>query len=197
MAGLEKITSQIIEDAKLIAAEKLEAAQKEADAIINEAKQTCANMEREASEKEKALQLVHEGRMKSSAEQQKKIALLRAKQELIGEVIGEAYDVLKAQRVEDYFLTMEKILRSYALPEDGEIYFSSDDLARMPKGFEEKIQAIAREKGGSLMLGKEPGNITDGFILVYGGIEENCTLKALLDAKKDQLQDKVSEILFA
>ena len=193
MAGLEKITSQIIEDAKLIAAEKLEAAQKEADAIINEAKQTCANMEREASEKEKALQLVHEGRMKSSAEQQKKIALLRAKQELI----GEAYDVLKAQRVEDYFLTMEKILRSYALPEDGEIYFSSDDLARMPKGFEEKIQAIAREKGGSLMLGKEPGNITDGFILVYGGIEENCTLKALLDAKKDQLQDKVSEILFA
>ena len=194
MAGLEKITSQIIEDAKLIAAEKLEAAQKEADAIINEAKQTCANMEREASEKEKALQLVHEGRMKSSAEQQKKIALLRAKQELIGEVIGEAYDVLKAQRVEDYFLTMEKILRSYALPEDGEIYFSSDDLARMPKGFEE---AIAREKGGSLMLGKEPGNITDGFILVYGGIEENCTLKALLDAKKDQLQDKVSEILFA
>ena len=105
--------------------------------------------------------------------------------------------MLKAQRVEDYFLTMEKILRSYALPEDGEIYFSSDDLARMPKGFEEKIQAIAREKGGSLMLGKEPGNITDGFILVYGGIEENCTLKALLDAKKDQLQDKVSEILFA
>ena len=30
----------------------------------------------------------------------------------------------------------------------------------------------------------------------WGGVEENCTLKALFDVKKDQLQDKVNEILF-
>ena len=65
----------------------------------------------------------------------------------------------------------------------------------MPSDFEEKIIAAAAEKGGSLVLSKER-SIEDGFILVYGGIEENCTLKALLDAKKDELQDKVNEILF-
>ena len=57
-------------------------------------------------------------------------------------------------------------------------------------------ERTAKEKGGSLTLGKEPGKIEDGFLLVYGGVEENCTLKALMDAKKDSLQDKVNEILF-
>lgn len=31
----------------------------------------------------------------------------------------------------------------------------------------------------SLIIDKEPANIKDGFVLVYGEIEENCTLKAL------------------
>lgn len=66
----------------------------------------------------------------------------------------------------------------------------------MPADFEKNIHAAAEEKGGSLVLSREPKAIEDGFILVYGGIEENCTLKALLDAKKDELQDKVNEILF-
>ena len=43
---------------------------------------------------------------------------------------------------------------------------------------------------------KEPRPIEDGFVLVYGGIEENCTFRALMDAKKDQLQDTVNQILF-
>ena len=57
-------------------------------------------------------------------------------------------------------------------------------------------QAAAEAKGGKLVLKKEPKAIPDGFVLVYGGVEENCTLKALFDVKKDQLQDKVNEILF-
>ena len=66
----------------------------------------------------------------------------------------------------------------------------------MPAGFEKKIEAAAKEKGGSLVLKKEPKAIADGFVLVYGGIEENCTLRALFDAKRDQLQDQVNAILF-
>ena len=92
---------------------------------------------------------------------------------------------------------MEKILQTYVLAEEGEIYFSSEDLARMPADFEKKIKAAAKAKGGSLTLKKEPKAIADGFVLVYGGVEENCTLKALFDAKKDELQDKVNAILFS
>ena len=196
MTGLEKITSQIQEEAKDSAAKKLEAAKKEADEILAEAKKACEAMEAEAAEKDALLKTNYESRAKSSAEQQRRTALLRAKQENIEDVIEDAYVKKKKKDAKGYFLTMEKILKTYALAEDGEIYFSKEDLARMPAGFEKKIEAAAKEKGGSLVLKKEPKAIADGFVLVYGGIEENCTLRALFDAKRDQLQDQVNAILF-
>ena len=197
MTGLEKITDQIQEEAKASAARRLEAAQKEADAVIAEAKEVCAAMETETAEKIAAMKVNYEGRIKSSAEQQRRTALLRAKQEIIAEVIEEARLTLKKKDAQSYFLTLEKILKTYALAENGEIYFSAEDLARMPADFEKKIKTAAKEKGGSLVLKKEPKAIADGFVLVYGGVEENCTLKALFDAKRDQLQDKVNAILFS
>ena len=197
MTGLEKITNQIQEEAKASAARRLEAAQKEADAVIAEAKDVCAAMETETAEKIAAMKVNYEGRIKSSAEQQRRTALLRAKQEIIAEVIEEARLTLKKKDAQSYFLTLEKILKTYALAENGEIYFSAEDLARMPADFEKKIKTAAKEKGGSLVLKKEPKAIADGFVLVYGGVEENCTLKALFDAKKDELQDKVNAILFS
>ena len=197
MTGLEKITDQIQEEAKASAARRLEAAQKEADAVIAEAKDVCAAMETETAEKIAAMKVNYEGRIKSSAEQQRRTALLRAKQEIIAEVIEEARLTLKKKDAQSYFLTLEKILKTYALAENGEIYFSAEDLARMPADFEKKIKTAAKEKGGSLVLKKEPKAIADGFVLAYGGVEENCTLKALFDAKKDELQDKVNAILFS
>lgn len=196
MTGLEKITSQIQEEANALAEKKISAAQKEADEILAAAKEACANLEAEAEEKNAVLKTNYDSRVKSSAEQQRRTALLRAKQEIIADVIDQAYVTLREKDVQGYFLTMEKILKTYALAEAGEIYFSAEDLARMPADFEKKITAAAKEKGGSLVLKKEPKAIADGFVLVYGGIEENCTLKALFDAKKDQLQDKVNAILF-
>ena len=35
-----------------------------------------------------------------------------------------------------------------------------------------------------------------GFLLVYGGIEENCTLKAVFSAKREELSDQVNRMLF-
>ena len=190
MTGLDKITSQIQEEAEASAKERIEAAQKEAEQILADAKAACEAMEKEASDKAAALKTVQDGRIHSAAEQKRKTALLKAKQEIIAEIIGSAYQTAS------YFLTMEKLVKTYALADKGEIYFSAADLGRMPADFEKKIEAAAQENGGSLTLKKEPKEIPDGFILVYGGVEENCTLKALFDAKKDQLQDRVNEMLF-
>ena len=196
MTGLEKIISQIQEEAKASAECKVNAANAQAEEILAEAKAACDVMEREAAEKRDVLKNNQAGRVKSSAEQQRRTALLRAKQEIIAELIDQAYVTLKEEDTESYFLTMEKILKTYALAEDGEVYFSAADLARMPADFEKKIEEAAKAKGGNLVLVKEPKEIADGFVLVYGGVEENCTLKALFDAKKDELQDKVNAILF-
>ena len=197
MAGLEKIIEQILADAQKQVAEIQEAARDEADQILADAKNVCETMTLEASEKEKELERLNESRIQSSTEQQKKIAILRAKQEMIREVLDEAYEVLKKQDIGSYFEMIEKLIQTYAFPEAGEIYFSKKDLDRMPQGFETSILEAASKAGGSLKLMKEPKSIEDGFILVYGGIEENCTFRALIDAKKDELQDTVNQILFA
>ena len=55
MTGLEKITSQILEEAKTSAAMKLETAQKQADDILAKAREECAAMEAEAAEKNAVL----------------------------------------------------------------------------------------------------------------------------------------------
>ena len=55
----------------------------------------------------------------------------------------------------------------------------------------------AKKKGGSLELTETvPDGMDGGFILTYGGIEENCTIKALFDAKREELSDKVNRQLF-
>ena len=55
----------------------------------------------------------------------------------------------------------------------------------------------AAGKGGSLTLSKEQRTLDGGFILIYGGIEENCTIRALFDARRETLQDQVHGLLFA
>ena len=62
--------------------------------------------------------------------------------------------------------------------------------------FEKKIAAIAEKKGGALTVSQETCDIDGGFLLVYGGIEENCSFTAMFAAEKENLQDKVHTLLF-
>ncbi|MEE0784775.1 MAG: hypothetical protein U0M10_02385, partial [Oscillospiraceae bacterium] len=71
------------------------------------------------------------------------------------------------------------------------------DLDRMPENFAARLNAIAQEKGGALTLAPAGRVVGGGFILVYGGIEENCTFPALFEARKEELQDLVHKQLFA
>ena len=54
----------------------------------------------------------------------------------------------------------------------------------------------AQKKGGHLVVSKEPKDMDGGFVLVYGGIEENCTIRAMFHTKQDELSDVVQKILF-
>ena len=89
------------------------------------------------------------------------------------------------------------MLKKYAQPGEGEICFNERDLNRLPEGFEETISEIACAKGGSLTLSRTPCGIGGGFILVYGGIEENCSFDSVFADEKERLQDRIHEMLFA
>ena len=197
MTGLEKMKSQILDEANRSAGEILEQAKKEADAVMAEARKNAEAECQRISEKSEADAESLKGRAESSCDLQKRKAVLKAKQEVISEILKRAYKKMLASDTETYFDIIRKMLNKYVLPEEGEICFSSDDKRRMPDGFEKEIAAIAAAKGGKLIVSKEERNIQGGFVLIYGGIEENCTFKAMFDSRRGELSDKVHALLFS
>ena len=79
---------------------------------------------------------------------------------------------------------------------EGELCLSAQDLQRIPEGFMKKAADIAAAAGGSLTLSDRPAGIPNGFILRYGGVEENCSLDALFAQTRDMLRDRVSSLLW-
>lgn len=197
MSGLDKMKAQILEEAQISAKEILEQARTQAETLEKEA---------EAQAKKEAQVLIAQAeararesvkRQASSADMRKRKAVLEAKQEVIGEVLEEAEKAVGMLEDSIYFAMLERILEKYALPEAGYICFSEKDRKRMPQGYLEKLFELAERKGGSLELSeKVPEGIDGGFLLLYGGVEENCTIKALFDAKREELSDKVNRQLF-
>lgn len=196
MTGLDKMISQILEEAQSLAKEKEAKAAKEADAIREEAAEETKKQTEAIAQKAEKDVLDYQTRLKSADEQKRRTALLAAKQEIIAEVIEAAYKKFCSMEPEDYFETIRTMLGKYVLSQEGEILFSEKDLARMPKDFPAEIARIAKEKGGSLTVSKETKSMEGGFVLLYNGIEENCSFRAIFDARRDELQDQVNRVLF-
>lgn len=196
MTGLEKILYQIEEEAKSSAETIIEEANKEAAAVLAKADATCQEMQAAAEAKAAASAEDILKKSRSAAAMQRKKDLLTAKQQVIGEVIGKAQQSLYAMDDAAYFALIEKMLDKFVLAETGEIRFNAKDQKRMPAGFDKKVAAIAQKKGGALTVSAETCEIDGGFLLVYGGIEENCSFAAMFAAEKESLQDKVHTLLF-
>ena len=187
MTGLEKMVSQILEEADASAAVMISDAEKKAAEILGEAGEKADKIRQQREEQSRAKVKSYEERTASAA----------AKQELIGKVIADACDRVKNLDEGKYFEILKSMAEKYLLPREGEICFSKKDLERMPANFREEIKGLAQKKGGTLEISGEARNIDGGFILVYGGIEENCSIDAMFAEKRDELLDQVRKILFA
>ncbi len=197
MTGLDKMVSQILDEANNSANAKIEEAKAKADAIVSKAREEAKALVEEISKQSEADIANYEERVKSSADLKRRTAMLGAKQALISQTIDKAYEKFCAKDDAEYFETLKEMLEKFVQPQKGEIYFSAADLAKLPADFKGAIEEIAKAKGGSLTVSEESKNIEKGFILAYGGIEENCSFKALFDSKRDELQDKVQKLLFS
>ena len=194
MAGLENILGQIRADAQSTAEQAAAQAQKQADELLEQARAEAR--EKSAREAERTEAMVRDAgeRAKSAADLERRRRLLSEKQSLISGILDEAQDALEQLPDAEYLEAIRKLASRYALPEQGEILFSEQDFARLPAGF---ASSLALPGGGSLTAKASAEVRGGGFLLRYGGIEENCTFPALFDAAREELQDKVSELLFS
>ena len=197
MAGLDNIVSEILAEANAAAENVRQAAQREAEEIAKAAaaqsRQECEALEAKAGQARDT----EAARTKSSADLQRRQRLLAAKQEIIAGVIDKAY--AEIFRLDDaaYFELVKKMLGQYVLDKEGEICFNERDKKRLPKDFADVVGEAAKAKGGSLVLSDKVWKIDGGFVLIYGGIEENCSFEALFAAERDRLTDRVYQFVFA
>ena len=197
MTGLEKIIEQIDRDAHESASEVLAQADSKCANILAEAQAECDRIDAQASADAKALRADILARGESGAQMQRKNRILTAKQEMIGNVIDQAREKLLSLDTVDYFVLLGKLAEKYAQPGDGIMYLSSFDLGRVPSYFRRILADTAQKKHGTLVLSSEPRNISGGFVLAYGGIEENCSFDAMFEDQKERLQDVVRTELFS
>ncbi len=197
MTGLDTILDSIRKDGQESADAILAKARQEADEISAQALAD-AQLHREEILRETPQQAQDAAdRVLSSAHREQRRILLTARQALIQETLEAAEKSLFELPDEEYFTVLLGLAAKWALPQKGELVLGSRDFARMPTDFAKKLQTVL-PKGAELTVADKPNPAIDGgFLLLYGGIEENCTFRALFDDKREKLQDLTNQILFA
>jgi V/A-type H+-transporting ATPase subunit E len=196
MTGLERILADIRQasDASAAAlraqtdsrvAELMDAAAKRADESAAQLGEKTEAQLREIAE-----------RAESAAQLDRRKRILSEKQDIIAQVIDAALQKARALPDGAYFDTLVKMAADAAHPREGELRLGARDLARVPADFAARL-AAALQAPASLRVSAAPAPIESGFVLVYDGVEENCTFEAVFAARREQMQDKAREILFA
>lgn len=197
MAGLDKIIGEIHAESDGLIREVLDRAQKEAAQIRSEAEKKAGDSVERIRRESDARLADSKSRAQSAAALTKRQLLLQEKQNLIGEVLEKAKETFLALPEAEYFDTLLALLKKNALSEQGEIILNERDRKRLPADFEKKAEEAAKAKGGSLRISEKTREIDGGLILVYEGIEQNCSVDALFETNIEMLQDKIQNILFA
>lgn len=193
MSGIDKIIEQIEKNSASACDSVIASAQHKADAVIAQATEQAQRITAEGRDKTAARVADIKKRGDSAAELEEKRVMLSAKQDIISKMLAEGLAAAKALPDNEYFELIEKMVSEYSQPEDGVILFGSKDLSRLPEGF---INRLNSASNGSLTLSGEAADIDAGFILKYGGIEQNCSFDAVFAGESEYLSDRAGRLLF-
>ena len=191
MNGGEIILNRIKTDCdEAVKAIRLEA-DKSRDAVMAEA-------DREAQSRVKVIVEKNEQKLRqtkaaslSRCELEIRNALLRQRRSEIDKTVDTLLDYFLGLPDGDYFQAIYR-LAAQLKGKSGEILLNNKDLQRLPQDFEGKI----REAGLDASVSTTPADILGGFVLKSGDIEENMDFRALINARRDEIEDLINRELF-
>lgn len=189
IAGIEAESAETIGRIGAEADEKISAMMEDAGA---RARAACGEIDAEAQAQVREIAR----RAESAARLSRGKKLLAAKQEMIAGVMQSALETARALPDEAYFDTIVRMAARAAHARTGELRLSAADLARAPADLENRLNA-ALTPPARLTVSALPAGIKSGFLLLYGGIEENCSFEAVFASRRDEIRDLVSRLLFS
>ena len=193
MSGIDVIISQIEQDTQDVSKKIIAEAQAKADKILAEARDQAQSVAAAGKEKTAARVADIKKRGESAADLEEKRVMLCTKQDIIATMLKNGLDDEKNLPDNEYFALIIQMVEKYSQPEDGIICFGRRDKERMPDDLPERVNSAAK---GRLTLAVEDADIDAGFILKYGGIEQNCSFDAIFASEAETLSDRAGKLLF-
>ena len=194
MKGTEKIIAHIQADAKA-----------QADAILAQAEQLCAEIRqnyeikaRDAyGEKIRVGVKANQDKLDSIdrlARMEGRKSVLVLKQEMVSASFDRACEMLVSLPGDKYVELLAKLAAQASVSGDEELVLNERDRA----GIGEAVVKAANEKlgGGKLTLAGETGDFKGGLILRRGSIEANCTVELLVELCRGEMSAQLAKVLF-
>ena len=195
MTGLDKIIEKILLQSQENCNAILNDASAQVKKIISEAREKANKESSDIIAKANAEAKRIEAVSKSSAESITRNRYLEIRNAILNDIISAAYLEIEKFSDEEYFAMLKRLCIKNVLEGECEMHLSGYDIGRLPDDFEMSINSEIYEKG-AVHICDTPGDIENGFILTYGDVEINCTLKAVFDENMDRLKDMLSTALF-
>ncbi|SCX13222.1 ATP synthase E subunit [Ruminococcaceae bacterium P7] len=192
MNGGETIINRIKADCdESVASIRLDAEKANA-AVLAEAEKQAQLRGKEIADSTKQKIAQIQAASKSRSELAARTALLKQRRAEIDKTAGALLDYLTGLGDNDYFNALYR-LAAQLRGKSGELLLNQKDLQRLPSDFENRV----REAGLDARVSQTPADILGGFILKSGDIEENMDFAALLNARRDEIEDLINRDLFA
>lgn len=195
MNNLDNILTKIDEDAN-------EQIEKETAIVLSKARESAAQIISDAEKT--ASEIVKSAKVKSDFAKDATSSacdgyiarrILKEKSDIVSSCIEYVDKVLKEADTDKYFKMIEKLIIKYAHSENGMLILNKRDNDILPEKFIDNVNLIINKKNANIELSKEIGDFDGGFILRYGGIDENCTFDALIEEKIDIIKDAICKEL--
>ena len=196
MSGLDEILN-IIDEQRIQNEESIiGAANQKAAAIRSEGEQKAQKAYSEQLEKGQTDAKRDFVNACASVDSDMKRKVLDSKVKLIDSAIEATLERLAKLPEDEYFAMLKRLAEQKLRKGSGLISLSANDLKRLPADFETDIRSSAKKLGGTLEISKKPADISDGFILSYGLISENCSFRAIIESERDEVRDTAAAKLF-
>ena len=166
-------------------------ADKSRDAVMAEADKEAQSRVKVIVEKNEKKIRQTKAAAQSRSELEIRNALLRQRRREIDKTTAQLLDYFLGLPDGEYFQAIYR-LAAQLKGKSGEIMLNNKDLQRLPQDFEGKI----REAGLDASVSSAPANILGGFVLKSGDIEENMDFRALINARRDEIEDLINRELF-
>ncbi|MEE1104468.1 MAG: V-type ATP synthase subunit E [Ruminococcus sp.] len=192
MNGSERILSRIRTDCDE-SVRKIEThAQHEHDRIIADAQHRADTQAAAVAEKTAQKRAQLETSSQSRAQLARRNALLKQRRKEIDTTVDELEAYLLGLGDNEYFEAIYR-LAAKLRGKSGELFLSKKDLKRLPENFTKRMAAA----GVDASVSQTPADITGGFILKCGDVEENMEFAAIISAGRDEIEDLINRELFA